>query len=287
VTSERARKRKIRARMAVTGEPFSVAAHALRMSQWTTAGIRDCWLGGSHPTKAEREIAERILVGAPHLPYMVRMYRALLGRVVRYLVGVGVGQFLDLGSGLPTEGNVHQVAQNMDPSCRVIYVDVDPSMVDHGHALLSSNERATVVCADLRRPEQVFDAATRTGLLDLSAPVAVLLIDVLHHVPDVDNPAGFIQTYIDAVCPGSYLAVAHTNDGEGIVSGLAMFHRFYQIPVPPLAFRNPIQGMEFLTSLTILEPGIVPIPLWRPNPDDDPGIDPKNFPAWCALGCKP
>jgi hypothetical protein len=207
--------------------------------------------------------------------------------VVRHLVGLGVGQFLDLGSGLPTARNVHNVAQAIDPRCRVVYVDISPSIVVEGRTVLTGNDRAAVVCADLRQPEQVLDAAHRTGLLDLGAPVAILLIDVLHHIPDTDNPAGFIQAYVDAVCPGSYVVVAHTSDGEALVSGLAMFHRFYQIPVPPLTFRNMTQGEDFFTVSHLVEPGIVPIPLWRPEGDEDVGTDADYFPAWCGLGQKP
>jgi SAM-dependent methyltransferase len=169
--------------------------------EWTTAGIRDYWLGGSRHTATDHDVAEHILVGTPYLPYMVRAYRALLGRMVRYLVGVGVEQFLDLGSGLPTAGNVHDVAQATNPECRVVYVDIAPDIVAAGHPVLAGNDSAAVVCADLRQPEQVLDAAQRTGLLDLGVPVAVLLIDVLHHIPDTDNPIRLIQTYVDAVCP--------------------------------------------------------------------------------------
>lgn len=258
------------------------------VNQWTTAGVRDCWLGGSHHTAADKEVAERILVGTPYLPYMVCEYRALLGRVVRFLVGAGVRQFLDLGSGLPTEGNVHQVAQAADPGCRVVYVDINPSVVVPGHAALAGAANAVVVCADLRDPKQVFDVALRTGLLDLDAPVAVLVIDVLHHIPDTDDPVGFIEAYVDAMCPGSYLAIAHTNDeGEAFEGGLAMFRSLYRRLVPPLTFRNSRQGANFFEGLHTVEPGIVPIPLWRPDPDDDLDSNPELFPAWCGLGRKP
>ncbi|MCA1672379.1 MAG: SAM-dependent methyltransferase [Actinobacteria bacterium] len=256
-------------------------------NQWTTAGVRDCWLGGSHHTPTDGELAESILVGVPYMPYLVRVYRTLLGRVVRYLVEVGVRQFLDLGSGLPTAGNVHEAAQILDSECRVVYVDIDPHVVAHGHALLAGADNAAVVCADLRQPERVLDAAQRTGLLDLDAPVAVLLIDVLHHIPDTDNPVGLIAAYIDTVCSGSYVTVAHTSEGEALVNGLAMFHRLCRIPVPPLTLRNPLQAADFFEGLDIVEPGIVPVPLWRPEPDDDLDSGSDQFPAWCGLGRKP
>ncbi len=252
---------------------------------WSTAGIRDCWLGGSDHTAADREVSEHILVGAPHLAHVVRVYRALLGRVVRYLVGVGVRQFLDLGSGLPTAGNVHEVAQDLNPGCRVVYVDVDPRVVAESQRLLAGNHDAAIMLADLRQPEQVLDAAARCGLLDLGAPVAVLAIDVLHHIPDADNPAGLIAACMDAVCPGSYVSVAHTDD-EALVAGLATFYDFYHIPVPSLSFRNSTQIAGFFDRLDLVEPGIVPVPLWRPESGEDRSTDPEGFPAWCGLGRK-
>ena len=254
---------------------------------WSTAGIRDCWLGGSHHSTADREIAERILLGAPHLAHVVRVYRALLGRVVRYLVGVGVRQFLDLGSGLPTAGNVHQVAQALNPRCRVVYVDRDPRIVAESHHLLVGNHDTTIVRADLRQPEQVLDAARRCGLLDLSVPVAVLATDVLHHIPDVDNPVEIMAAYRDAVCPGSYLSVAHSGHDEGLIAHWVTCRDFFRFLVPSLNFRCLIQITEFFDGLDLAHPGIVPVPLWRPESGDDLRGDPEVFPAYCGVGRKP
>ncbi len=255
--------------------------------KWSTAGIRDCWLGGSHHTVADSEVAERILVGAPQLPYVVRMYRALLRRMVSYLVGAGVRQFLDLGSGLPTAGNVHQVAQDLDPRCRVVYVDIAADIVAESAALLAGNDNAAVVCADLRRPKEVFDAAQRCRLLDLDAPVAVFLLDVLHLIPDTDDPIGFISTYVDAVCPGSYVSITHHCDDEDLAAGLEMFHKFYHVPIPQLTSRKPAQIAAFFSRLDLVEPGIVHVPLWRPEQDEEVGTNPEYFPGYCGLGRKP
>ncbi|HEY2764642.1 MAG TPA: SAM-dependent methyltransferase [Pseudonocardiaceae bacterium] len=251
------------------------------------AGIRDCWLDGSHHTAADQDVAERILVGAPHLPYSVRTYRMLLGRVVRHLVGAGVRQFLDLGSGLPTAGNVHEVAQDIDPECRVVYVDVDPYIVTEGRDLLAGADNATIVVADLRHPAETLDAARRTAVIDWAAPVAVLMIDILHHVHDVDNPTDIVRGYLDAVCPGSHLVVAHASDDEALVVGLALFHRFYHLPIPALTFRTPDQIAEFFKGLDSVEPGIVPVPLWRAESGDDLGTYPEKFPGFCGLASKP
>lgn len=253
---------------------------------WSIAGIRDCWLGGSHHNPADSEVAEHILLGAPHLAHVVRVYRALLGRLVRYLVEVGVRQFLDLGSGLPTVGNVHQVAQDFSPGARVVYVDINPDVVVRGHSLLAGNHDAVMVRADLRQPAEVLDATRRSGLLDLGAPVAVLAIDVLHHIPDSDNPARIVATYMDAVCPGSCLAVAHSDHDEALITGLEIFRDFYQIPVPPLTFRNLMQITKLFNKLDLVPPGIVPIPLWRQESNEGLSMDPETFPAFIGLGRK-
>lgn len=260
----------------------------IRLGPWSTAGIRDYWLGGSHHTVADREIAEHLLVEVPHFARMVRIYRAFVGRVVRYLVGVGVRQFLDLGSGLPTEGNVHEVVKGFSSNvgCRVVYVDVDSWVATESHKLLIEDQDAAVVRADLRQPEQVFDVVKRWGLLDLGAPVAVLAIDVLHHIPDVDKPTDFIAAYLDAVCSGSYVSVAHTGVDEALATGLASFNARYHIPVPSLTFRTSAQVSVFFNKLNLVEPGIVPVPLWRPGSDEDPSTDLGVFPSCCGLGCK-
>ncbi|HKR52446.1 MAG TPA: SAM-dependent methyltransferase [Pseudonocardiaceae bacterium] len=253
---------------------------------WSIAGIRDCWLGGADHTAADCDIAELILVGTPHLAHMVRVYRAYLDRVVRYLVSVGVRQFLDLGSGLPTMGNVHEVTQSLTPGCRVVYVDNDWGVVATSQELLAGNRDAAIVLADLRQPAQVFDATARRGLLDLGAPVAVLATDVLHHLPDTDNPAELIAAYMNAVCPGSYMSIAHTGEDQSLVTGLDSFHDFYHIPVPPLTFRNPTQITKFFDRLGLVEPGIVPVPLWRPELNESLVAHPETFPAHCGLGRK-
>lgn len=253
---------------------------------WSTAGIRDCWLGGSHHNAEDREVAERILLGAPHLPHIVRVYRALLGRVVRYLVEAGVRQFLDLGSGLPTAGNVHLVAQGLSPGCRVVYVDIESCVVARGQSLLADNPDAAVVRADFRQPTQVLDATRRCGLLDLGAPVAVLAIDVLHHIPDSENPVGFIAAYMDSVCAGSYIAIAHSDHDEALIAGLVTFSKFYHIPVPQLTFRNLLQITEFFNKLDIVAPGVVPVPLWHQESNEGLCMDPESFPAYCGLGLK-
>ena len=253
---------------------------------WSFAGVRDCWLDGSHHNAADRQIAERILRGAPRLVHVVRNYRVFLGRVVRFLVGAGVRQFLDLGSGLPTAGNVHEVAQDLNPACRVVYIDIDPGVVAAGRSLLAENQDVVMLHADLGQPEQVLDAISRSGQLNLGAPVAVLATDVLQFVPDANNPAGLIAAYLDAVCTGSYLSVAHSDYDEILVAGLTTFREFCQIPTGSLTFRNLTQIAGFFDRLDLVDPGIVPVPLWRPEPNESLSASSGGFLTYCGLGRK-
>jgi hypothetical protein len=235
---------------------------------------------------ADREVADFVLLRVPHLAHQVRVYRAFLGRVVRYLVGSGTRQFLDLGSGLPTVNNVHEVAQDLNPDCRVVYVDKDSRVVAEGQDLLTGNDGAAVVRADLRHPEQVFDAARRCGLLDLSMPIAVLATDVLHHIPDTDNPVQIMAAYMRAVCSGSYLSVAHRDHDEVLITRWSESRDFFKCSVPPLTLRSLVQITKFFDKLEILAPGIVPASLWRSEPDGDPQADPEIFLTYCGLGQK-
>lgn len=252
-----------------------------------TARVRDYWLDGSHHTAADRELADEIVVCAPHLPYLVRTHRALLGRMVRYLAMNGVRQFLDLGSGLPTAGNVHEVAQAIDPTCRVLYVDIDPVVAAEGDDLLAGNDNAASVCANLLSPDQVLDVAERHRLIDLDQPVAVLLLDVLHFVPDTADPRGVVAAYAKAACSGSYLAVSHTCQDQGIIAAMALYARMFPSPVPELTFRDPATVAEFCTGLDLLEPGVVPVPLWRPESEQDTGKYPELFEGCAVLAHKP
>ena len=249
-----------------------------------TARVRDYWLGGDHHSPADRELADEILVCAPHVPYLVRIQRAFLRRAVGYLVDAGIRQFLDLGSGLPTVGNVHEVARERTPDARVVYVDLDPVVAEEGRNLLAGIDGTEFLQGDLRRPEHVLEAAK---LLDFSEPVAVLMLDVLHFVRDEDDPRRIISGYVDALAPGSHLALTHTSQDEGLISAITMFGALYGAPLPELTFREPDRIAEFCTGLAIAEPGLVPIPLWRPDPDLEQHRYPENFQGYAVVAGKP
>ncbi|MGH3624775.1 MAG: SAM-dependent methyltransferase [Sciscionella sp.] len=255
-------------------------------AELNTARIRDYWLDGTHNTEADREFADDIVVCAPHLPYVVRTHREFLRRTVGYLVAAGVRQFLDLGSGLPTAGNVHEAAQGIDADCRVVYVDIDPAIVDEGRTLLVGNDNTCFVCADVRRPEQVLDAPELRGLLDLDEPVGVLMIDLLHHIPDSDNPAALVAAYTEAVCSDSYLALSQFGEDERLLTGLTVFSQMFDAP-PSVTLRDPEQVAGFVTGLDLVEPGIVPIPLWRPEPEHGTDRNPEMYQVYAAVARTP
>jgi hypothetical protein len=247
------------------------------------AKVRDFWLGGSHHGPADRRFAEQFTVCAPHLPYLVRTQRAFLGRAVRYFVDSGIRQFLDLGSGLPTMGNVHQVAQRLDRSSRVVYVDVDPVVAEESASLLDGQDNTAYLCADLTDPRAVLDSPEVRRLLDPSEPTGVFLIDVLHMVPDSLQPADMISTYVDTFGPGSHVALSHICRDEGLLAAVAMFQRLFSVPVPQFTFRYPLDVVDLLAGLDIVEPGVVPIPFWRPSRPPEQDQNPENFRTCAAV----
>jgi hypothetical protein len=248
-----------------------------------TARVRDYWLGGNHHTAADRELADEFVVCAPHLPYLCRIQRQFLRRAVRYLVDAGMRQFLDLGSGLPTVGNVHEVAQEFAPDARVVYVDLDPVVAEEGRNLLAGTTGTDFIRGDLRCPGQIIEAAR---LLDFDRPVAVLIIDVLHFVRDGDDPAGVIAGYIERMVPGSHVAMTHTSKDEGLLAAIKLFSSMYG-PPPDLTFRDLDRIGEFYAGLDLVEPGLVPIPLWRPEPDSADDRYPEEFRGYAGVGRKP
>jgi hypothetical protein len=174
------------------------------------ARVYDYWLGGSHNFRADQDVARAMIAVDPNIRAMMRANRAFLGRAVRYLAREGgIRQFLDIGSGIPTEQNVHEVAQAAAPGTRIVYVDNDEVAVAHSRLMLEDNPDATVIQADLREPDKILADPETQLLIDFTQPVALLLLAVLHFVPDMANPAQILATLRDAVPPGSYLVICH------------------------------------------------------------------------------
>jgi hypothetical protein len=249
------------------------------------ARIYDYLLGGKDNFAADREAAEQAIAAFPGLVAWARHNRAFLARAVRYLVSeAAIRQFLDIGTGLPTADNTHEVAQRIAPESRVVYVDNDPVVLVHARALLTSSpEGATAyVQADLRDPETILRAAVDT--LDLTRPVALMLLAILHVVPDADDPWAIVSRIMAALPPGSYLVISHPASDIRAVEVAEMTRRFNQrLGNVVSAGRNRDEVARFFAGLDLVEPGIVPTPQWR----SDSGMEPGTEPAYAAMGRKP
>ncbi len=231
------------------------------------ARIYDYWLGGSNNFAADREVAERTAAAMPTLRNAIWANRAFLRRVVKHLVAeYGVSQFLDLGSGVPTVGNVHEIAQESDPASRVLYVDIDPVAVAHGRSLLSEDPNAAVIHADLRHPEHVLGHPLAARLLDFSRPVAVLMNAVLHFMPDEDKPGDIVHAYRDALSPGGFIAISHAApDLAHPAEQAEMIDDYQRSTRVSFIHRTPEQLAAWLDGFTLEPPGIVQVNEWRPD----------------------
>ena len=243
------------------------------------ARVYNCWLGGKDNFAADREAAELVISSYPSILASVRAQRDFLGRAVEYLVAqAGILQFLDIGTGLPTASNTHEVAQLVAPESRVVYVDNDPIVLAHARALLASDPQGSTAYldADLRDTAEVLAEAAET--LDFSKPIAVMLIGVLHCIPDADDPAGLVRRLLDAVPPGSYLVIAHpASDIHANQIGAAT-KRLNQVMADPVTMRSHAQVAGFFDGLDLVEPGLVQVHRWRADPAD-PDSELANYGA--------
>jgi hypothetical protein len=230
------------------------------------ARVYDYWLGGKDNFAADREAGDDALAAYPDLVSSVRANRAFLARAVRYLSGeAGIRQFLDIGTGIPTANNTHEVAQGVAPSSRIVYVDNDPIVLAHARALLTSGPAGTTAYldADLRDTGTILSQAAET--LDFSQPVAVMLIAVLHLIGDDDDPYGIVSTLLDAVPPGSYLVLSHVASDIAPEAMAEMGRRLNRLLAQKGTYRTGQQVAQFFEGLDVAEPGVVPVPAWRPD----------------------
>ena len=247
------------------------------------ARVYDYWLGGKDNFAADREAAEQVMAANPTVLHGVRANRAFLARAVRYLAGeTGIRQFLDLGTGLPTADNTHQVAQAIAPDTRIVYVDNDPMVLTYARALLTSApEGATAyVQADIRDPEKVLAGAAET--LDFAEPVAVMALMILQYVPDADDPWGIVGRLLKPLAAGSYLTVSDTVrdiDTQRVTQGTARLNE--RMGPTRLTLRSRPEFERFFDDLEMVEPGIVPLPDWRAPGSEHP------IPCYAGMGRKP
>lgn len=236
------------------------------------ARMYDYYLGGAANFLPDREAADRALAITPEIGRFARANRSFLGRAVGFLCEQGIDQFLDLGSGIPTVGNVHEIAHRHNPTARVAYVDREPVAVAHARRLLDSHAHVTVTQADVREPAAVLAAPGVTELLDLDRPVAVLAVAILHFVPDADDPAAIVAAYHRACVPGSYLVFSHASPITMTEHEVHSGQQIYSTTSTPLLSRNHDEIAALLEGYTLLAPGLVPINHW-PTTSDEPAAN--------------
>ncbi|MYW04049.1 SAM-dependent methyltransferase [Streptomyces sp. SID3343] len=251
----------------------------------SVARIYDFLIGGKDNYAADREVARKLVEVVPGLETDSAAHRAILHRGVRFLVEQGVRQFVDLGSGLPTAQNTHQVAQGIAPETNVVYVDNDPIVLAHGRALLAENNRTTVITADLREPKSVLEHPDLLRLIDFDEPIGLMLLGVIHHINDDEDPAGLLRTYLDALPSGSWLFLTHflhsgpeSEKLERVMQGSHSSGRFRE--------RDEIAA--YFEGLETVDPGLVHIAMWRPEePVDEASLTVEQRLVVGAIARKP
>ena len=249
-----------------------------------SARVWNYWLGGKDNFAVDRQVGEQVLQMLPSIVEQARADRAFLGRAVNHLAGErGIRQFLDIGTGLPTADNTHEVAQRVAPSSRICYVDNDPLVLVHARALLTSapDGATEYIQADLEEPEKILSEAART--LDLSQPVALMLMGVLHHVADTDEAYVIVDRLKGALAPGSYLVINHATNavyGEASDEGVRHWNQFGK---PKITLRSPDEIARFFAGWTVLEPGVVSCSRWRPGAVDETSPEVDEFGGMAVL----
>ena len=230
------------------------------------ARMYDFYLGGKDNYAVDQEAAREILRAVPEVRDMARENRAFLQRAVRFLVGeAGIRQIIDIGTGIPAAGNVHEVAREMAPDVRVIYADNDPIVHVHASALLTGAGSTGIVLADLREPETILAHPRVRELIDFSQPVALLLVAILHFITDGEHPERLVAAFRDALPLGSYLALSHGTADFHSQEAVSHGTKVYQRATAPLVLRSHAQVTALFDGFDLIEPGLVQVPLWRPD----------------------
>jgi O-methyltransferase involved in polyketide biosynthesis len=253
-----------------------------------SARIWNYWLGGKDFFPVDQRVGDQIAGMFPDIVRLARADRAFLGRAVRYLVGeAGIRQFLDIGTGLPTASNTHEVAQGIAPETRIVYVDNDPLVLTHARALLTGTSEGAIdyIDADLGAPDGIVADAAAT--LDFGRPVAVMLLGVLHHIDDDAKAREIVDKLVAAIPSGSYLIVAHSTNritGAAMDEAVAHWNRFGK---PSMTLRTPEAIAEFFDGLELVEPGVVSTSRWRPDPADSAAGPIQQTDEFCGVARKP
>lgn len=255
----------------------------------SAARAYDYFLGGSHNFQSDRAFADQVRGLVPWVPNVARLNRSFLRRVVRYCLDQGIDQFLDLGSGIPTVGNVHEIAQQRFPEAKVVYVDYEPVAYQHAHTLLGDNPHATIIQADIRDPEAVLEHPETQGLLDFTRPLGLLMVGILLFISPEDRPAELVNTYRRVLGPGSFLAISHIADEFAppeqreevarLVAGYQAANEFVYV-------RSRDEIESWFQGMQLVEPGVTFLPDWRPE-DTSEASDPARLLGYGALARQP
>jgi len=250
----------------------------LNVDRPNAARIYDYFLGGSHNLAADRAMARQIIDLVPEIPLIAHANRAFLRRTVKYCVDAGIRQFLDLGSGIPTAGSVHEVAQRAAWDCRVVYVDIEPVAVAHSRVILAGNNRVAA--------ERILTDQRLLATLDFSQPIAVLMVALLSFVSDADEPGRLVARYRDALAPGSYLAISHAC-AEGRPADGEKLNEFFRQTSTPLLVRSRAEVEKLFEGFEFVDPGLVYVQEWRPDYLGEVEEHPERTGLLVGVGRKP
>jgi S-adenosyl methyltransferase len=252
----------------------------------SAARLYDYLLGGAHNFAADRALGEKILAKHPDAAAAARLNRAFMRRAVLFMVDQGIRQFLDLGSGIPTVGNVHEIAQHADERCRVVYVDYEDVAVAHGSLLLAGNDRAAMLAADATEPSAVLDAPETKRLIDFSEPVGLLAITLFHYVAPQRDPYGVMRRYRDVLATGSYLGLSHLGNDVATWDLGWILDQTKKDSMDGVYPRSHAEVLDLFTGFELVKPGLVITSRWRPDRRDDAGENEKYDVIYAGVGRK-
>jgi hypothetical protein len=267
----------------------------MEQPDWIPAGVDldtpsaarcyDFYLGGAHNFAVDRELAGKVLEVVPNVREIAMNNRAFLRRAVRYCLEQGIRQFLDIGSGIPTAGNVHEIVHAVDPRARVVYVDNEPVAAAHSRTILENVDNTAIVQADLLDVDDVLDAPETRRLLDYSQPIAVMMVALVHFVPEGDKPREVIRRYHDRLPAGSHLGFSHVT-GDDYPQGTEGLVKLYENSTNPVTLRTRSEVAELVSDFELVDPGIVYVPEWHPDDPEDVPDKPEESIVYGLVGRK-
>ena len=261
---------------------------AVQLDRPSVARIYDYLLGGYHNFEIDRRTADRFAALFPDLVLTAQVNRAFLRRAASFVVAQGIDQFIDLGSGIPTVGNLHEVVQGHNADSHVVYVDIEPVAIAHSEALLGDNPRAAAILADVRRPSDILDHPTTKALIDFSRPVGLFAVALMHSITDEDEARRVIGTFKDALPPGSYLTIGVWTTDDAPRDVMEKYAEMSQVLTTPGRPRERAAVLRYFEGFDLVEPGLVHSPAWRPDGPDDLLFDePQRSVTWVGVAHKP